>query len=274
MYATIDIGGTKTLITVFTAHGEAKESVKFPTPRDYDQFKSELSAALQGLEHHDFQAACVAAPGRIDHKNGVAMVFGNLPWVNAPIQADVESVLHCPAILENDAKLAALSEALLVRDQYRKVLYVTISTGIGGGLVIDGQIDPDFDSIEIGQMLLEYDGELRRWEEFASGKAFQAKYNMRVGDMPDDNNGAWYWFARNIAIGMVHLAATLAPEVIIVGGGAGGHLDKFQERLAEQLKIYETPLLTMPPIQVAKRPEEAVVYGCYDLARMRYGHHQ
>lgn len=273
MYAAIDIGGTKTLVAVFDNKGDLLESVKFPTPVDYTVFQAELSKAIGTLKHQDFKAAGVAAPGKIDRRQGVAVAFGNLPWRMVPIAADVEKALHCPVVLENDAKMAALSEALLVKDKFRKAFYITISTGINGGLVIDGKIAPEFEDMEVGQMLLEYDDRLERWEEFASGKAFQAKYGSRVGDMDPDNTAAWYWFSRNIAVGLISLIATLTPDVIIVGGGAGSHLDKFYDRLIEQLKIYENPLLTIPPIQVAKHPEEAVIYGCYELAKSQFGSH-
>ncbi|MDZ7785804.1 MAG: ROK family protein [Candidatus Saccharibacteria bacterium] len=70
-----------------------------------------------------------------------------------------------------------------------------------------------------------------------------------------------------IAIGLIDVIATLTPEVIIFGGGVGAHFDKYQDRLMEELKIYENPLLTLPKIIQATRPEEAVVYGCYELAK-------
>ena len=69
--------------------------------------------------------------------------MGNLPWQDVPIAKDVESIIHCPTMIENDAKLAGLSEAMLVKD-YRRVLYVTIGTGIGTAIIIDQMIHPDF----------------------------------------------------------------------------------------------------------------------------------
>ena len=127
--------------------------------------------------------------------------------------------------------------------------------------------------MEAGQMLLEYNGELRDWEDFGSGRAFNEKFGKRVSDTAPEDNEAWYWFARNIAIGLINLMATLTPDVIILGGGAGAHLEKFQDRLTEQLKIYENPMFAVPPIQKAKRAEEAVIYGCYELLRDRFGRH-
>lgn len=267
MYAAIDIGGTKTLVAVMNSSGKIVEQLKFPTPHDYTTFTGELRTALGSLKHQDFQRAVVAVPGKVDRKRGTGIAFGNLPWRMVSIGPDIEQITHCPVRIENDAKLAALSEAQYVLKDFKKSLYITISTGINGGLIINGVIDPSFEDMELGQILLEYEGSLKRWEEFASGKAFQEKYASRVGDMDKSNSGAWYWFARNIAIGMIDVIATLTPQVIIVGGGAGSHLEKFYDRLVEELKIYENPLITVPPIIKAKHPEEAVIYGCYYLAK-------
>jgi predicted NBD/HSP70 family sugar kinase len=113
-------------------------------------------------------------------------------------------------------------------------------------------------------MLLEHDGKLMRWEEFASGKAIVAKFGKRASDItePDD----WYVIARNIALGLIDVIAATTPDAIVIGGGVGSHFAKFGDRLTEQLKIYEDSLLHVPPVFGAQRAEEAVIYGCYILA--------
>ena len=267
MYAAIDIGGTKTLVATYSETGELLQDIKFPTPKSYDEFLVALEATVSQLTNKEFNNAVVAVPARLDRKNGIAIAFGNLEWENVAIGPDTEKILHCPVSIENDAKLAALSEARLILADYKKALYVTISTGIGAGLVVNGTLEPNLLDLEAGQMLLEHEGKLTDWEDFGSGRAFQNKFGMRVGDVSDDNDGAWYWFARNIAIGLVDLIATLGPEVIILGGGAGAHLSKFADRLDEQLKIYENPMFIIPPIVEAKNPDKAVIYGCYELAK-------
>lgn len=268
MYAAIDIGGTKTLIAVFDEKGKVIEQTKFPTPPDYTDFSGKLAKNVADLSTKEFQAFCVAAPGFLDRKNGIVQNCSNLPWVDVPLLHDIEKVIHAPGILENDTKLAALSEALNHK-KYQHVLYITISTGISGGLIIDGVIDPAFQDMEIGQMLLEHHGELKRWEEFASGKAIVANFGKKASEITEDKD--WYIIARNIAIGLIDVIATLTPQVIIIGGGVGTHLPKFKARLDEQLKIYENPMLRIPPIIQAKRPEEAVIYGCYELVKRTYG---
>jgi predicted NBD/HSP70 family sugar kinase len=265
MYGAVDIGGTKTLVAVFDKDGSIVEEIKFPTPKDYTLFSEELSVAVDKLSTNDFRKAVVAIPGTPDRKRGVGIVFGNLDWTNVPIEEDAEKILNCPVKIENDAKLAALSEAVLVRDRFRKVLYVTVSTGIGGGLVIDGRIDPDFEDIEPGKMTLEHNGRFEQWEDFASGRAIVEKFGKRADQITDSQ--VWYAVARNIAVGLNTLIATLDPEVIIIGGGVGSSLEKFEGRLIEELKIYANPMTPVPSVMKAARAEEAVIYGCYELAK-------
>lgn len=271
MYAAIDVGGTKTLVAVFAENGRLKEQIKFPTPANYEAFIDELANTVAKLSTNDFKAAGVAIPGRVDRTHGIGVAFGNLSWKDVPVQRDVERLVHAPVLVENDANLAALSEARRVLKDYKKVLYVTVSTGIGSGFVTDGSLDPHFLDAEVGHLLLEHDGKLQRWQEFASGKAIVAKFGKKASELPADDNDAWYLVARNIAVGLIDLIATLTPDAIIIGGGVGSHYDKFIGRLQEQLKIYDNPLVVIPPILKAKRAEEAVIYGCFELVKDRYG---
>jgi predicted NBD/HSP70 family sugar kinase len=268
MYGAVDIGGTKTLVAVFANDGSLIEQQRFATPDKYDDFVMELAKAVDNLSTKDFQRTVVAIPGLIDRPHGVGVAFGNLTWQNVPLRADVEKIMHCPIELENDAKLAGLSEAIALGDEFRKVLYLTVSTGINCGLVIDGKIDPDFRDMEPGQMLLEHDDQLVRWEDFASGRAIYEKFGKKASDITEP--GVWYEIARNLAVGINTLIATLDPDVIVIGGGVGTHLNKFKDRLEEELRIYENPLTPVPPIRQAQRAEEAVIYGCYELARAEH----
>jgi predicted NBD/HSP70 family sugar kinase len=269
MYIAIDIGGTKTLVAVIDGKGKIIEEQKFPTPKSYDDFIKELSSTVAKLSTNEFRAFCVAAPGKLDRKHGIGIAFGNLPWEKVHIQEDLEHIVNAPGIIENDAKLAALAEAHALKKKYNKVLYVTISTGIGGGLIIDGIIDHDFEDIEIGQLLLEHNGRLKRWEDFASGRAIVEHFGKRASEITEKQD--WYIISRNIAIGLIDIIATLTPDVIIIGGGVGTHLEKFKPQLDERLKAYDNPMINIPPIVQAQHPEEAVIYGCYQLIKQHYG---
>jgi len=268
MFGAVDIGGTKTLVAVFNKTGEIIERQKFATPENYDEFKGELEKVVSGLETKDFLRAVVAIPGKVDRKHGRGIVFGNLPWKHVPVGHDTERIFNAPVQVENDANLAGLSEALLVHDKYKKVLYVTISTGIGGAYVINGVLDPNTIDAEVGHMTLQHGEKFEIWEKFASGKAIVAKYGMLASEIEDPE--IWEAIARNIASGFINLIAVLDPEVIIVGGGVGTHLAKFKTPLENNLRKLQSPVLNIPEIQQAQRAEEAVIYGCYEFAKQHH----
>ncbi len=269
MYLGIDIGATKTLLATFTNEGVVKDKIKFPTPKDYALFKIELTNNVAKLSTNTFIACCVGVPGRLDRKRGIGLAMGNLPWLNVPIKKDFESILGCTVIIENDAKLAGLSEAILLKDKYSRVVYATISTGIGVGIIVDQKIEPNLIDAEPGKMPLERNGKMVAWESFASGKAIVQRYGKRASDITDKTT--WKHIAEDIAVGMINVIALVQPEVIVLGGGVATHFDRFDDYLKSALDRYETPLIPIPPVIHAARPEEAVVYGCFTLAKNLHG---
>ncbi|MDL2342279.1 MAG: ROK family protein [Patescibacteria group bacterium] len=270
MYVGIDIGGTKTLVAVLTNDGKIVESIKFPTPAKYSNFLLELAHTVHHLEHQDFVAGGVAAPGRIDRKHGRVVELGNLGWTNFPLQADCEKILRCPVVIENDANLAGLSEALLHRDQ-AKVLYVTISTGIGTGFVYQQQLDPGMLDSEGGHIMLPFKGQLTKWETFGSGRAIYNHFGKKAADIHDEAD--WKHIVRNLSLGFFELIAVYQPDLIIIGGSIGTYFDRWGHLLQAELDKRAVPVIAIPKITQAQRPEEAVVYGCYDLAKQVYGKH-
>jgi predicted NBD/HSP70 family sugar kinase len=265
MYLAIDIGGTKTLMATFSTSGKLLQSIRFETPNWYPDFLEEIGKTYALLDDHEKITQCVVgAPGRIDRSNGNVIAFGNLPWENVALAREIGHICHVPVAVENDANLAGLSEAILVRHAYKKALYITISTGIGGVVITDGIIEPEYADIEFGHMMFEHDGRLRAWEEFASGRAIFEKYGKKASEIED--HGTWYAISRNIALGLTNVIVNLTPDVIIIGGGVGTHFDKFADTLHEELMLYGSKMASVPPLRKALRAEEAVIYGCYELA--------
>lgn len=268
MYVGIDIGGTKTLVASLSNEGVITESIKFPTPEDYDDFLQGLTDTVAKLTTKDFRAGCVAAPGSIDRRRGVAESFGNLPWHDVHLARDTERLTHCPMLVENDANLAGLSEAMLLRDKHAKVLYITISTGIGTGFIVNQRIDPSMADSEGGHLMLQRGDKIVMWESFASGKAITRRYGKQASDITD--TATWHAIAADLSVGFIDLLAVTQPDVIVVGGGVGHYLDRFHAPLVAELKKYETPLVPIPPILAAQRPDDAVIYGCYDFVRAHH----
>jgi glucokinase len=266
MYLAIDLGGSKTLLAVFDKSGKVLEEYKFPTNEDYKQFLADLDAALtQHLAHHKFIAAAMAVPGQIDPGKTIVRRFGNLDWRDIPIKKDIEKILnYIPLFLDNDAKVAGLSEAE-THKQFRKLLYITVSTGIGVGLIVDGKIDTVLADSEPGQMMLDYDGKIQKWEDISSGRALVKRYGKKASEIEDSD--IWKEFAKPLALGLNELIAVLQPNAIVVGGGVGAHFEKFSMFLKEELAKLENEMVRTPPVIKASRPEEAVIYGCYQLIK-------
>jgi predicted NBD/HSP70 family sugar kinase len=265
MYAAVDIGGTKTLVASFDTNGQIIEQEKFPTPNDYEVFISEMAATVAKLSTKEFIAVGAAAPGRIDHSEGLFIAGGNLAWKNVPIQSDLEKLFHAPVLLHNDAKAAAVAEARSAGPEYETVVYITISTGIGVGVVSNGNLDHTLLDAEPGRMNVQIGESMAPWETITSGKAIVAKYGKRASELEDPE--AWKYIAHNLAKGMLTLIAMIQPDLIVIGGGVGSHFEKFEKPLLDELKKYENPLAPTPPIRQAVHPEEAVIYGCYELAK-------
>lgn len=269
MTLAIDIGGTKTLVAPCDKNGKPIAEYKFPTPTNYKEFIKELGKTIADIKE-PYSIAVVAAPGKIDRKTGIVIGFGNLPWKNAPIQKDIEKITNKTVLLENDANLAALSAAHSVKPLPHKSLYITISTGIGTGFVVDGVLDPEFLDSEGGHILLEFEGKLVDWEHIASGKTIVAKYGKRASDIDDPK--IWDEISKDFAVGIVDLAAVFDPDVILIGGGVGTHFHKYEKFLHAHIKEMLPPLVDMPKVIAAPNAEEAVVYGCAILASQHEQH--
>lgn len=267
MYLGIDIGGTKTLVASLSEAGEIQDKRRFPTSQDYDQFLSDLGSQLKelGLEG-DFET-CAAVPGLLNRDKGTVIALGNLPWRDKPIRDDISALLGGKkVVIENDSKLAGLSEALRVKDTYKRVLFFTVSTGLGGSLIENGRIVTALQDMEAGKMPLMWDGKLVYWEDFAGGRGVVQRLNKKASEITDPEE--WRLVGEPIAYGLSAVCSTLQPEVIILGGSVGAYADKYSAVILEYLADHLHPIVRQPKaVLAAQHPEEAVIYGCYELLK-------
>ena len=270
MYVGVDVGGTKVLVAVLDDDGVIIERNKFPTPKEYAVFLKDLQKIADQFNTKEFNGGAIGITGAVDRDRGIAIKSGNLFWHNSPICADLEQIFNCPMAIENDAKIAALSEAMLLKDTYKKVLYVTISTGIGVGLVVNGVIDTSIADPGGKSILVEHDNKMVSWEEIASGRSIVDRYGKRAVDITDETT--WQTISHDMAKGFINLIAILEPEVIVIGGSVGTYFSRYGKLLQASIEQYKIPLIKLPVLIQAQRPEEAVVYGCYDLAKQTFQH--
>jgi glucokinase len=269
MYLAVDVGATKTLLAVFSEDGKVLHKQKIATNHSYQEFLVELKSALKSADFSKFKisACCCAIPGVVDRAKGEGTYFGNLPWKNTPITTDIKKIVGVRVLIENDANLAGLSEALNHK-RYKKVLYITLSTGIGSGFIVEGKIDKAYEDSEDGHMVLEHEGKLQEWEDFASGKALVERFGKKAEQL--DNPFAWKKYARDVARGLEVILAVVKADVVIIGGSVGAHLEKFIEPLNKELRETVDNMVPIPPIIKAARAEEAVIYGCYEFIKQNH----
>lgn len=264
MLITVDTGGTKTLVTTFSHQGKPGNEFRFETPKNEDDYIGTLSEVLHEQylsKGRNVDGVVIAVPGMV--KNNKAYHCPNLGWHNFDIAKRLAPLFDkdTPIWLENDANLAGLSETLRLETPPRNSLYVTISTGIGTGIVAEGEIDRNMAMSEGGHMLIEYDGRLREWESFASGRAIRDTYGKYARDIT--NHHIWTQIADKISRGFLVMIPMIMPDVIIIGGSIGTYYDRYKETLKQLISEQLPAHIPMPTFHQAKYPEEAVIYGCY-----------
>ena len=264
MIIAVDTGGTKTLVTSFDNKGVASEVFRFPTPPVAEDYVKTLRDFLQEkYTGEKVEMISVAMPGIV--KNGIAVWCNNLHWKNFHAQEALEGVLgDAPVIVENDANLAGLAEARSLKDMPPFVLYVTVSTGIGTGIITEGKINAELRYSEAGRMPVEYKGVVREWETFASGQAIYHAYGKYAHDITSKRT--WNQIADRISRGFLAMIPVLQPDVIVIGGSMGTYFGNYAVELRKLLEKHLPAHIPAPRIVAAKHPEQAVLYGCYYYA--------
>lgn len=264
MLVTVDTGGTKTLITHFDKKGAIGETIRFPTPANQDEYVALLRDTLQKTYGNSpVEAVVIALPGII--KDGIAVWCNNLGWKNFDAATALRGVLgDAPVLIENDANLAGLAETRLLEPIPVSSLYVTVSTGIGTGVITNGSIDPGLRYSEGGRSLVEFDGIVREWESFASGRAIYKAYGKFARDI--HSKRTWKQIADRISRGFLAVIPFIQPDVIIIGGSMGTYFSQYKDQLEGILKEKLPSHIPCPQLVQARHPEEAVVYGGYYYA--------
>ncbi|MDX1765959.1 MAG: ROK family protein [Candidatus Saccharimonadales bacterium] len=271
MYIAVDIGGTKTLVAKVDDQGQIVTEKKCETIKDFDEFMEKLFGAIEEVAGNmdEVHAIGVAAPGLVDKKTKTLKIAGHLPWIDADIVTPLAEKYSKPALIDNDANLGALSEAVAgAGKDFREVLYITVSTGIGTGVVYDGVVDPSLADSEGGMMHFRHDGKLMLWEAFASGSAFVERFGAMGKDVDDPE--IWKQYAEDLSLGFGSLIAVIQPEVIVVGGSMGEHLHKYHAFLVDALTTTKARTVRIPQIVEAKDAHRAVVNGCYVMAKQAH----
>jgi len=309
----VDLGGSKILSVVAKGDGRRLGEDRRPTEAEaglevvLERIVGSLEGALAeaGLRQGDLAAVGICSPGPCDIDAGVLSSAPNLPgWRDVPICRYLEERLGVPARLENDANAAALGEHVYGAGRgCRHLIYMTVSTGIGGGLIIDGRLYRGATGVagELGHMTIDPDGPLcgcgnrgclealasgtaiaARGEELVAqgGSALLARLAQEQGELTaetvshaaDQGDIACQGIIRRagyyLGVGLASYVNIFNPEVIIIGGG----LTKAGEVLlaparAEMAARAMSEALKAVQLKPAELGDYAVVMGMVALLR-------
>ena len=258
----LDVGGTKLAAGVVAADGTVLSNLTVPSRAEQgpDQMISRLlelgrdAVVAAGVAWQDVPAVGIACGGPLDPVAGVIQSPPNLPgWDDVPLVALVSSALDRPAVVDNDATAGALAEWWYGAGRSRNVrtlVYMTISTGVGGGLVLDGRVfrGAAGNAGELGHLTVDYRGRPcgcgRRGclEAYASGTNIAARAREALASGEPSSLGAletltsrdvaaaaaagdplatriWDETTAILASAMANILDVFNPELVILGGG-------------------------------------------------------
>jgi glucokinase len=275
----VDIGGTKIYTALATIDGQVQAETKVPTIPS-DKYEGVLNRIVETVEEVQRQAGVsggllrvgVGAPGPLDVASGIVHEAPNLGWVEVPLKDSLEKRLGAPVYLDNDANLAAWGEYIYGAGRGTSdLVYITVSTGIGAGLVLGGRLyrGASYGAGEIGHLTVLPDGPECRCgnrgclEAIASGTAVTRKaWRMIAGGggkgILESAGGSidavtaatvgeaglrgdpeaqalfvevGYW----LGIGVAGILNLLNPSVVVLGGGMVGSASLFWGALEEEV---------------------------------------
>lgn len=298
----IDIGGTKTAFALAPPDGHALQAhARHPAPRtgaargDVDRIIEQADALLaeSGLAREDVTAVGLSVPGPLDLARGHVVRPPNLPgWQSVPIRDWLAEAFDCPVALENDANAAALAEWRMGAGQgTRDFVYLSMSTGVGGGLVLDGRLHRGRlgTAGELGHVPVVPGGELCACglrgclEAYVGGAAWtkrlraSAPSESRVVALAGRADAITTrhlleaaregdpfalaevdFYNRHLAQAIAWLAFALAPEVVALGtivmaGGKELMLDPIRRRVREMIWPHQAPYMRIEAARLGDR---------------------
>lgn len=271
-YLGIDIGGTFVKYALLSPAGEISARAEYPVA--FDGYQTPILETVLRTSEAYLQKNCggtggllgigVSATGQIDCRSGiVAGTGGNIAnWEGSRIKEQLTEKYKLPVTVINDANSVALGELWLGRAKgCRHVVVVTIGTGLGGGIIVDGNILLGRHGFggELGHLIIRQHGQpcsCRNsgcYEQFASVTALLKKMKQHYPQIkPEALNGRYFFslvqagdqlalqildeWTTDIAAGLIGLVHVFNPELVLIGGGVSSQKQHFVSVISEKVK--------------------------------------
>ena len=303
-----DVGGTHLRVALIDEAGRIQTQRKSETPKDNDA-RSVVRALVEASRECDrdrrpdapaISAASIMVPGTINKNNTMVVQVPNLPCLDSlGLKAILEDELGWPVVLENDANAAAVGEAWLGAARgYRSVICITLGTGVGGGIILDGELwrGAEGSAGEIGHTTVEPFGGLKCkcgntgcLEMFASATAIvrmareglplYADSTLHAAKISAEKvfdagrNGdelalkIFKQVGKYLGVGLASLINLLGPEMIVIGGGVVNGWDLFERDMRDEVAARAfLPLAERVRIAPAECGDNAGLLGAARLA--------
>jgi glucokinase len=303
----VDLGGTKMLVGVVDSEqGIHYESRGSSTGFTEDEMVEELGRELQEARQArpEVLAAGLGIPATIDRDRGVAINAVNLEITDVPVRELMRERLGIPVFIDNDANCAALAEYLYGAGRgARDVVMLTLGTGIGGGLVLGGEIyrGSTGAGAELGHMVIDENGPRCQGscpnhgclETFASGTALAREGTAAAAREPSSALGValakgegvsgrtvteaaiagdrvarevMAAAGRHLGVGLASFANIFDPDVIVIGGGVSAAGDLLLEPAREELRARALPPMNRTRVALAELGPDAGMIGAAAMA--------
>ncbi len=304
-YLGVDLGGTNIAIGIVDKDGKIlnKASVHTPLNGDYKDVVEkmiELSKKLiadNDLNLSEFEAVGIGCPGSIDYKKGSVAYSNNLHFDDVPLVAEFQKYWDIPVVLENDANAAAYGEYMINGNNADVFVAVTLGTGVGGGVIIDGKIfrGANGAGAELGHSVLVHKGlpctcgRKGCWEAYAAATALVKQTKVAIEKHPESLmagfakergkvNGRTAFDAAKkgdaaakevvnqyieyVADGIVNMVNIFQPNKVVIGGGISNEGEYLLAPIREYVKKYDyNRLFTPVQIDAAKLLNDAGIIG-------------
>ena len=261
LYVGLDIGGTKFLVASSDSQGHILDQEKMATPDDLQAGLEALHSLIDEVSKGRPVAGMGAAiGGPLDWKRGFVSPLHQPEWRDVPLKNIMEERWNCPFAVDVDTNVAALGEYHFGGERAPRFLYLTVSTGMGGGFLVDGEIYRGLNGEhpEVAHQSVNFRcshpenvscecGAPDCLEGLVSGNGIRRIYGKPAEEL---DSAEWDEVAYNFGQGLRNLAAIYLPDVIVLGGGIavrGGEnfIDAAVEHMEERLNIVPAPTVRL-----------------------------
>lgn len=276
MYISVDLGGTKTRIA-FSKDLQSLDSVeKFQTLQNWNDELNKISEVITPIvRDSNIDAVSFGIPGTLDLKERIFLKVPNYKDLEGK-SFDVFSKLFedsTQVYFNNDASLSCLGEAVHgAGKQYKNVAYITLSTGVGGALVVNKKLWDIYRAYEPGHHIMNLSenntdsaGINGSMEYYLSGTGFKQRYKILPEDCTD--SAIWDEYGRLLAMGLVNVTAFWNPEVIVLGGSLRNKYDLFISSAENKLSSYTG--IHIPVIKKSLLEDDSGLVGGFEFINQK-----